>query len=539
MMAILKGIEVLLKKYPLGRNGRIQYGTSGFRQNADHLPHVAFRVGIFATLRARFTKATIGAIITASHNPEQDNGIKLIDPSGGMLDEGWESIVTELANVPDLELEKHFEELVARYQVDMSSKCTVLVGMDTRKSSPLLCEALMTGISAAGGSATNFGLLTTPQLHYIVRCVNTDGLYGVASEEGYYNKLASAYLRLTELTGQSANYQPHVVVDAANGVGALQLAKLAPLLKAKLTFDIVHDANGVLNYQCGADFVKVNQREPQSVQPLKPGQRYASFDGDADRIIYYYQNSKDGKFRMLDGDKIAVLIAKYLKETLTKAQLADVKVSIVQTAYANGSSTIYMRDVLQMNTFCVPTGVKHLHRKAEHCQIGVYFEANGHGTILFSNEVNERIKQSTSNVYAQQLMHFIDLVNETVGDAISDMLIVESILNSLALTIEEWDELYTDLPNRLLKQEVKDRNAITTTDAERKCVTPAGLQAAIDQVVATFGTKARSFVRPSGTEDVVRIYAEADTQDAADLLAKKVANLVFDLASGVGQKYQL
>ncbi|KAH9398665.1 Phosphoglucomutase-3 [Tyrophagus putrescentiae] len=491
-MAILKGIEVLLKKYPLGRNGRIQYGTSGFRQNADHLPHVAFRVGIFATLRARFTKATIGAIITASHNPEQDNGIKLIDPSGGMLDEGWESIVTELANVP-----------------------------------------------AAGGSATNFGLLTTPQLHYIVRCVNTDGLYGVASEEGYYNKLASAYLRLTELTGQSANYQPHVVVDAANGVGALQLAKLAPLLKAKLTFDIVHDANGVLNYQCGADFVKVNQREPQSVQPLKPGQRYASFDGDADRIIYYYQNSKDGKFRMLDGDKIAVLIAKYLKETLTKAQLADVKVSIVQTAYANGSSTIYMRDVLQMDTFCVPTGVKHLHRKAEHCQIGVYFEANGHGTILFSNEVNERIKQSSSNVYAQQLMHFIDLVNETVGDAISDMLIVESILNSLALTIEEWDELYTDLPNRLLKQEVKDRNAITTTDAERKCVTPAGLQAAIDQVVATFGTKARSFVRPSGTEDVVRIYAEADTQDAADLLAKKVANLVFDLASGVAwNKFQ-
>lgn len=128
---------------------------------------------------------------------------------------------------------------------------------------------------------------------------------------------------------------------------------------------------------------------------------------------------------------------------------------------------------------------------------------------------------------------------QTVGDAISDMLIVESILNSLAMSIEEWDELYSDLPNRLLKQKVKDRNAITTTDAERKCVEPPGLQAAISQVVAQFGSKARSFVRPSGTEDVVRIYAEADTQEAADLLAKKVANLVFDLANGVGQKYQL
>lgn len=311
----------------------------------------------------------------------------------------------------DCQLEKHVEELVTRYRVDMSSQCKVLVGMDTRKSSPLLCEALIAGIRTAGGSATDFGLLTTPQLHYIVRCVNSDGEYGEGSEQGYYSKLASAYLRLRELTGQSGNYQAHVVVDAANGVGALQLAKFAALLNGKLTFDIIHDPKGVLNYNCGADYVKVNQREPQTVQ-LKLGQRYASFDGDADRIIYYYRNSKDEKFRMLDGDKIAVLIGKYLKETLEKAQLGDVKVSIVQTAYANGSSTIYMRDVLHMDTFCVPTGVKHLHHKAEDCQVGVYFEANGHGTILFSSEVKERIRQNSSNVYAQQLTHFIDIVNE-------------------------------------------------------------------------------------------------------------------------------
>lgn len=300
---------------------------------------------------------------------------------------------------------------MTRFKVDMSAQCKVLVGMDTRRSSPLLCEALIAGISSAGGSATDFGLLTTPQLHYIVRCVNSKGQYGEPSEEGYYKKLASAFLRLRELTGQSAHYQSHLVVDAANGIGALQLAKFAALLNGKLTFDIIHDPKGVLNYNCGADYVKVNQREPQSVT-LKSGQRYASFDGDADRIIYYYQNSKDAKFRMLDGDKIAVLIAKYLKESLAKAGLGDVNVSIVQTAYANGSSTTYMRDVLQMDTFCVPTGVKHLHRKAEDCQIGVYFEANGHGTILFSTKVTERIRQNTSNVYAQQLTHFIDIVNE-------------------------------------------------------------------------------------------------------------------------------
>ena len=41
-------------------------------------------------------------------------------------------------------------------------------------------------------------------------------------------------------------------------------------------------------------------------------------------------------------------------------------------------------------------------------------------------------------------------------------------------------------------------------------------------------------MRPSGTEDVVRVYAEAATQQAADDLAAKVARHVFDLAAGIG-----
>ena len=45
--------------------------------------------------------------------------------------------------------------------------------------------------------------------------------------------------------------------------------------------------------------------------------------------------------------------------------------------------------------------------------------------------------------------------------------------------------------------------------------------------------RGRSFIRPSGTEDVIRVYAEASTQDEADRLAKSVANLV-DKFLGVG-----
>lgn len=45
----------------------------------------------------------------------------------------------------------------------------------------------------------------------------------------------------------------------------------------------------------------------------------------------------------------------------------------------------------------------------------------------------------------------------------------------------------------------------------------------------------RAFVRPSGTEDVVRVYAEATSQEAADRLALAVARQVHRVAGGVGE----
>lgn len=50
---------------------------------------------------------------------------------------------------------------------------------------------------------------------------------------------------------------------------------------------------------------------------INPGERGCSFDGDADRLVYYYTDSQ-GQFRLLDGDKIATLINTFLKEQLTQ-----------------------------------------------------------------------------------------------------------------------------------------------------------------------------------------------------------------------------
>jgi phosphoacetylglucosamine mutase len=251
---------------------------------------------------------------------------------------------------------------------------------------------------------------------------------------------------------------------------------------------------------------------------MKAGQRGCSLDGDADRIMYFHLDST-GTFRMLDGDKIGALVAAFIGELVSAAGLAnEVKVGIVQTAYANGASTHYLSSRVPVT--CVPTGVKHLHHAAEAYDIGVYFEANGHGTVLFSPKTLATIRahkgaspaQSTA---LQHLANLIDVINQTVGDALSDMLLVEAVLAHKGYDAPEWDALYADLPNRLVKVVVKDRNAFTTTDAERKLVTPHGLQAKVDALVAKF-SQGRSFVRPSGTEDCVRVYAEAATKEEAD-----------------------
>lgn len=385
------------------------------------------------------------------------------------------------------------------------------------------------------------GVLTTPQLHYMVRCHNTAGEYGDATEDGYYKKISNAFLDLRSLSGKTG--VPVVKLDGANGVGALKIRKLGRHLQGTLSLEVCNDgSNGKLNEKCGADYVKLYQCAPDGMD-ISPGDRCVTCDGDADRVLYFYFD-KNHKFHLLDGDKIATLIIGYLKEKLDKTGVVlERGLGIVQTAYANGNSTSYAENTLGVPVACTKTGVKHVHHKAEEFDIGVYFEANGHGTALFTNNVVNKMKaviqeadaSSDKCKAAKQVLSMIDLVNQTVGDAASDMLVVESILHEKGWSLEDWSATYTDLPNRQRKVTIKDRTVIETTDAERKVTAPEGLQDEIDKLVSGYKS-ARSFVRPSGTEDVVRVYAEANTQEAADSLAMAVSRKVYDLAGGVGNR---
>ena len=139
------------------------------------------------------------------------------------------------------------------------------------------------------------------------------------------------------------------MIDCANGVGALVASTLSQYIGNTLPIILENAATnspGALNYQCGADFVKTSQKLPPSlVGKLRPGQRACSLDGDADRLMYYYLDER-GYFQMLDGDKIAALVASFLAELVKSAGLHQkIRIGVVQTAYANGASTKYLAQV--------------------------------------------------------------------------------------------------------------------------------------------------------------------------------------------------
>ena len=110
------------------------YGTAGFRMKAHKLPLIAHRMGCLAALRSLSLLhsqerederegarvggeigVAVGIMVTASHNPEEDNGVKIADYNGEMVSPVWEEMATEVAN----ECEDSLPTLLRRLSVNV------------------------------------------------------------------------------------------------------------------------------------------------------------------------------------------------------------------------------------------------------------------------------------------------------------------------------------------------------------------------------------------------------------------------------------
>ncbi|VDM95583.1 unnamed protein product [Thelazia callipaeda] len=494
------------RKVPIPQMMRFYYGTAGFRANSAYLPFIVFRAGYLAGIRARHLNQAVGIMVTASHNPISDNGVN------------------------DNEFAKKSRELRCRFAGRISEYGFVFIAADTRPSSKYLEHAAYSGVQYARIGGQRLGLLTTPQLHYIVRCQN-DSSYGTPTETGYYAKVCNALAGLNFVTRKGKDYTPILYLDCANGVGA----KKFPLIYidwSVLIVNLVNNHDRLLNDQCGADYVKMEKKFPRNFDNIEPLKRCAAFDGDADRLVYFYRDVSN-KFVLIDGDKIAALFSKYIVEQVNSTGLSGVfTISVIQTAYANGNSTKYLRDNLGLNVSCVATGIKNLQREAMKYDIAVYFEANGHGSVHFSPrffDIIRTIINHKDEIYqkigVRRLLCLAKLLNTVVGDAMTDLLAVEMILRHYDWTMENWSSLYKELPSVQRKLQINGGSRIQVSADETICVKPKRLQETIDFIVGKY-TDGRSFVRLSGTESVIRVYAEAETVEDANTIAAAVENAV-------------
>ena len=272
------------------------YGTAGFRARAELLDSTFFRMGMLAALRSRSRGGlAVGLMVTASHNPEPDNGIKLVDFDGGMLHRSWERHATALANAPDDAVVDALSAIGADEGFrPYDGPATVLLGRDTRPHSERLAAIAAEGVELLRGDADERALLTTPQLHHLVRMANGERGSGVhygraawGSEDGYYAMIRDAFVQLRP---DPPPGDALLWVDCAHGVGAPKLRRLGDTLGGALRLTIANDVGtGELNAGCGAEHVQKGRTPPRGFEaPLTSARRACSLDGDADRIVFHY-----------------------------------------------------------------------------------------------------------------------------------------------------------------------------------------------------------------------------------------------------------
>lgn len=125
----------------------------------------------------------------------------MVDPQGEMLIASWEEYASLLANATDsTQLLTIIHKIIQETEIDLSIPAIVIYGHDTRPSCPALINALEAGLNVMEAEARSAGLVTTPQLHYLVKAFNTQNTtepYGIPTVQGYYQKLATAYNTLT------------------------------------------------------------------------------------------------------------------------------------------------------------------------------------------------------------------------------------------------------------------------------------------------------------------------------------------------------
>ncbi|KAH9385216.1 phosphoacetylglucosamine mutase [Nematocida major] len=536
----------------------VSYGTAGYRTKHMVIKDIARRAYLFCLVRSSALGKPIGLVLTASHNPSPDNGIKYIDHTGNMICEEDEALSDKIVNGP-------IELVESIYQSHKNARSTVLICRDTRSSGEGMVEHCkdVSEYLGSGHTLLDMGILSTPQAHFLIRDMFCNGISNEKctlellqkSIEKYYQRIENMCKVAKRIFSEEPKQKR--VLDSSNGVARHSFERIQKSVSSIVEMRLLKNSKD-LNEECGSDYIKSTRKLPAGVSVQKDGASekpsvsisteggevcedtlICAFDGDADRILYL----KPSTNQLIDGDRLCVLFAAFLNHLLLISGI-DEKITTVVTEYTNGAATKELKTKGSIKV--AGTGVKNM-QKASNNDVTAWFESNGHGTVCFSEKTCAAVKEKLGYSLAEcildlqpeklaeemdallsrpsdslsykeigksspynglfrrlttqealLLLHSMNAAFDPyIGDALVNMLVCECIFYSGFILPDVLLGIYQDLPNILTSVEGKrDR-----------------LNELLVESIKNKHSSIRVHLRASGTEDIIRIYVEGESMD--------------------------
>ena len=399
----------------------------------------------------------------------------------------------------------------------------IFIGRDSRESGPMLEQALIDGICAEGGQPAVVGIVPTPAIALITREMgancgivisashNPHEYNGIKFFDGEGYKLPDAVedemqaiveeIRGEQVETGQARPVPNAALYYANHAAAVLQERGVDLSGMKIAVDCAHGAscettpatlralgaevfviNGdpdgsEINVGCGSTHL-----EPVKFLMESRGADIAiAHDGDADRMLAL---APDGT--VIDGDFLLAICAKDLKER----GLLDNNL-VVSTVMANlGFQLAMKREGIDVIT-----------------------------TKVGDRYVLEAMREHGAVLGGEQSGHIIFGKRNTTGDGLVSALELLGVIAASGKTATELMSVMEKFPQALVNVRVTDRTLYDGNEA---------IAAAEAAAEAELGDEGRLLVRPSGTEPLIRVMVEAHTQQQADEIANRVADVVIE-----------
>ena len=269
----------------------------------------------------------------------------------------------------------------------------------------------------------------------------------------------------------------HIAVDGANGATSEIVSRLFADLGVE--FDTMATTPNGLNINDG-----VGSTHPEALSKFvveKGAQAGVAFDGDGDRCIAVDENGQ-----VVDGDKIMYICGKYMSD---RGRLK--KDTIVTTVMSN---------------------------------LGLYkaMEANGLHSVktqVGDRYVVEEMLKNGYNLGGEQSGHVVFLDFNTTGDGMLTALQLLNIMKKTGKKLSELAAEVTTYPQELVNVKVQDK---------KKALENQAIKDVIAKVEDEMAGEGRVLVRPSGTEDLLRVMAEAKTPELVHQYVMEIVDVVKD-----------